>query len=133
MQNDSRMAKLLRLFTKSGSDGAVANCLGLQVLHDPQTPTDPNTIDVIFVHGLGGSAKGTWTHPETNGFWPTWLLEKDGFENVRIATYGYNADYQNIFSRPNVLNIDDFSKQLLDAMFLHYHKHGDVVSVDGCS
>jgi hypothetical protein len=133
MQNDSRVAKLLRLFTKSGSDGVEANRMGLQLLHEPQTRTGPNTIDVIFVHGLGGSAKGTWTHPETNGFWPTWLLEKEGFKNVRIATFGYNADYQNIFSPRNDLDIDDFSKQLLEAMFLDYHKHGDVVSVDGCS
>jgi triacylglycerol esterase/lipase EstA (alpha/beta hydrolase family) len=34
--------------------------------------------DVIFVHGLGGDALGTW-HPQgkrdDNNFWPTWLGE----------------------------------------------------------
>jgi triacylglycerol esterase/lipase EstA (alpha/beta hydrolase family) len=44
-------------------------------LHRVSPPQKPDTlIDVIFVHGLGGHYRETWTAPE-NAFWPTWLDE----------------------------------------------------------
>lgn len=102
--------------------------LGMHVVHDPQNPQNAEVVSIIFVHGLGGSATGTWTHSNTS-FWPAWLHEEDGFENTRIATFGYNADYKNVFAPRNLLGIADFSKELLDAMDLHYDRYGDVVSV----
>ncbi|NET55303.1 MAG: hypothetical protein F6K47_03645 [Symploca sp. SIO2E6] len=49
--------------------------------------------DVIFVHGLGGSARSTW-HPQQqeddNNFWPAWL-GKD-LPNVGIWCLGYEVE-----------------------------------------
>jgi hypothetical protein len=87
----------------------------------------PALIDVIFVHGLGGSSRGTWTHPKS-GFWPTWLQEKSGLENVRISTFGYDANWD-ITKRSNALGIADFARKLLLALDLHYTTFRDVCSI----
>ena len=99
--------------------------IGLRVLHEPREMTS-GTVDVIFVHGLGSSATETWTHCPSNTFWPTLLHEDDGFANVRVLTFGYDANFGNIFAPKNTLDISDFAKQLLDALDLHYDKYGDV-------
>ena len=49
--------------------------------------------DVIFVHGLGGDALGTW-HPQEghydDNFWPKWLGED--FPDVGIWSLGYEVE-----------------------------------------
>lgn len=49
--------------------------------------------DVIFVHGLGGNARGTW-HPQEkdddNNFWLNWLGEE--LTDVGIWSFGYEAE-----------------------------------------
>lgn len=71
---------------------------------------------------------GTWTHP--NGFWPVWLYEwlseRKKLDNVRIATFGYDADYRNVLGPRNLLGIQDFARQLLDGVDLLYDNHGNV-------
>ena len=103
--------------------------LGLHVLHEPKTETD--IVSIVFVHGLGGSATETWTHKPSEIFWPTLLHEDDRFANARISTFGYDADFNNIFAAKNVLGIPGFAKQLLDVLDLHYDKYGDVNIADG--
>jgi hypothetical protein len=111
--------------------------LGLKILREPPARDDPSTetvpqaplVDIVFVHGLGGSAKGTWTHPVSKWFWPTGLLDEEGYENVRISTFGYSANWDILFGRRNVLDLSGFSNQLLDALDLHYRRKGDVLSV----
>jgi len=54
---------------------------------------DPNkvqtaTIDVVFIHGLGGHAVDTWCNTEEN-FWLRWLGEE--FFNIAVWTVGYDA------------------------------------------
>jgi hypothetical protein len=92
--------------------------------------TVPQPVNIIFVHGLGGSSKGTWTHTEPQTFWPEWLPAKNGLENVRIATFGYDANWSDITAPSNALGIADFAMQLLDTLDLHYTKYGDVGSLD---
>ena len=46
-------------------------------------------VDVVFVHGLTGDAKQTWTNVATNGFWPTWLHEE--LEKISVYSLGYPA------------------------------------------
>ena len=89
------------------------------------------TVNVVFVHGLGGSATETWTHYPSKTFWPTLLHEDDRFENVRVSTFGYDADFGSIFAPKNTLDISDFAKQLFDVLDLHYDKYGDVSTADG--
>lgn len=53
---------------------------------------------IVFVHGLNGHPKETWT--SKNGvFWPVDLLPPflEGLR-VRILTYGYNADVTSFFN-----------------------------------
>jgi hypothetical protein len=85
----------------------------------------PVVIDVVFVHGLGGSSRATWTHPKSSEFWPAWLQEKKGLENIRISTFGYDANWD-ITKRSNALGIPDFASDLLMSLKLHYTSVGDV-------
>ena len=32
-------------------------------------------VDVIFVHGLTGEVKETWSSESGDGYWPEWLSE----------------------------------------------------------
>ncbi|MDB9303442.1 AAA-like domain-containing protein [Nodularia spumigena CS-591/12] len=49
--------------------------------------------DIIFIHGLGGSARGTW-HPEErqddDNFWLTWLAQER--PDLGIWSFGYQAE-----------------------------------------
>jgi hypothetical protein len=85
-------------------------------------------VDIIFIHGLGGGSRDTWTHPGTGAFWPDFLYEDDKFANARISTFGYDSNFVNIFLPNNVLDISAFAKQLLDDLDLHYEKYGEVIS-----
>ena len=96
---------------------------GLEILHEPGTrPT--TLVQIIFVHGLGGSKRGTWTHSKTN-FWPMWLHEEEGFKNVRIALFGYNANF-NVLAPNTNLSIPTFANQLLFSMDQLNYRHGSV-------
>ncbi|RKU43812.1 hypothetical protein DL546_006510 [Coniochaeta pulveracea] len=81
--------------------------LGLQVVHDPPDPTG----DIVFVHGLGGSAKRTWCwERDVANFWPLWLPEDVQFATFRISTLGYDAAFKGPATN---LDIVDFAKDLL--------------------
>ena len=81
------------------------------------------TVQIIFVHGLGGSRRGTWKHPlsikhpltRKVPIWPEWLQDEEGFEKVRIGLFGYNSNI-NIVRQKNQLGIPDFAIQLLKAL-----------------
>ena len=123
-------------FTDSSAGGAAVvpepvvpeRLFGLRVLHEPKK--GPNVVSLVFVHGLGGSAKETWTHNRFKTFWPNLLHEDDRFANVRISTFGYNADFSNIFAARSVLGIPEFAKQLLNFLDLYYEQYGDVSTID---
>ena len=87
---------------------------GLEILHEPAIRF-ANTIQIIFVHELGGSKRGTWTHPKTRSFWPVWLKEQPGLDKVRLATFGYNSAFNPLEPNTN-LSIPIFATQLLDDM-----------------
>jgi hypothetical protein len=100
--------------------------LGLRVLHEPSTEAT-TVVDIIFVHGLGGSAISTWTSAAASKtFWPTLLHEDDRLANARISTFGYDANFKNILGVKNALGIADFADQLLDGLDSHYGKYGNV-------
>jgi hypothetical protein len=101
--------------------------LGLRILYEPPDSQNASKVNIIFIHGLGGTAIGTWTHPVSNGFWPMWLPEAELLKNARIATFGYESGFANIFARQTVLGISEFADQLLEELESLYHEHGDVI------
>ncbi|KAF2839198.1 hypothetical protein M501DRAFT_1003751 [Patellaria atrata CBS 101060] len=81
--------------------------LGLQLVFDPPSHTG----DIIFVHGLGGSAWKTWSwNRDTANFWPGWLSDEEDLSSFRTFTFGYDSDWKGAGTN---LNISDFSKDLL--------------------
>ncbi|KAJ8066163.1 hypothetical protein OCU04_005253 [Sclerotinia nivalis] len=83
--------------------------LGLNLLHAPLEPL----IDLIFVHGLGGGSRKTWSKSEdARHYWPKeWLPHDPDFKNVRISSFGYRADWAE--TNGNALDVGDFAQSLL--------------------
>ncbi|KAI4206395.1 MAG: hypothetical protein LQ346_001104 [Caloplaca aetnensis] len=85
--------------------------LGLNTLY---IPTGTTIADLVFVHGLGGGSRSTWTKDgEPSLYWPKeWLPDDPGFQDVRIHSFGYNSNWE----KESSLNVHDFSKSLLSAI-----------------
>ncbi len=83
--------------------------LGLNLLYSPSEPL----IDFVFVHGLGGGSRKTWSKTSSvRHYWPQeWLPKDPAFKNVRVHSFGYNSDWLN--GKDNCLNIHHFGKSLL--------------------
>ena len=70
-------------------------------------------MDIVFIHGLGGTSRRTWSKNEDPElFWPLKFLP---FEPdvclTRILTFGYNANFR---TAGNVgTSVLDFAKDLL--------------------
>jgi len=102
--------------------------IGLRTIVEPPSHGSSNPpLNIVFVHGLGGSAVGTWTAAESNSFWPSWLSKVKGLENARIMTFGYDSGWNKIWKPNNVLDISDFAKQLVHELWCHYSDYGDVI------
>lgn len=83
-------------------------------------PTNP-TIDIIFVHGLGGSAGKTWSYKsDFETFWPSWLHKEPELSTARVHTFGYDAS---IVGRKTTSGIFDFANDLLYKMKMEYVNH----------
>lgn len=90
--------------------GQPTDLLGLQLICDDAKPDG----DIIFVHGLGGTAIRTWSWKrDTSNFWPVWLTEERGLSNYRIFSFGYNSNFMSASAN---LNTIDFAKDLLYSM-----------------
>ncbi|KAI0430640.1 hypothetical protein F5Y09DRAFT_355828 [Xylaria sp. FL1042] len=85
--------------------------LGLTTLFHPLEPEV--TVDIVFIHGLGGGSRKTWSKtPAPSHFWPkSWLPEDPDFQGVRIHSFGYRADW--VERQKSILNITDFAQSLL--------------------
>lgn len=103
----------------SEAEGQETDSLGLHTLYDP---TPNSTIaDIIFIHGLGGHSRKTWSSSSTpRSFWPQdWLPTEPGFENVRIHSFGYKADWGKKWQQQSILNIHDFAESLIGGLRNH--------------
>jgi pimeloyl-ACP methyl ester carboxylesterase len=89
--------------------------LGLTTLFEPPSPARA-IADIIFIHGLGGGSRKTWSYSNTDWhFWPqSWLSTDPDFAEVRIHTFGYKANW--VERQQSVLNIDDFAQSLVGAL-----------------
>lgn len=78
------------------------------------TPEGTPTVDIIFVHGLGGTSRQTWSYNrDAELFWPKlWLPKERDICTARVLTFGYNAHF--LSTGPNSISgISDFAKSLL--------------------
>ncbi|KAI9655123.1 MAG: hypothetical protein M1821_005606 [Bathelium mastoideum] len=88
--------------------------IGLSEIDDgPETPTAL----VIFVHGLFGHPYKTWSvkplkNDEERVFWPRDLL-RPVLGNVRIFTWGYDADVDGFFSTSSQNTVSQHANGLL--------------------
>lgn len=89
---------------------SVSNPLGLTLVYTSKDPI----LDLIFVHGLGGTSKGTWSwERDPANFWPLWLGNDVELSRSRVFTYGYNAAFTGQYTSSSLL---DFAKDLLFRM-----------------
>ncbi|KAI9682126.1 MAG: hypothetical protein M1817_000180 [Caeruleum heppii] len=89
----------------------------MNLLHCPSEPL----IDFIFVHGLGGGSRKTWSKTASvSHFWPQqWLPTDPAFENVRVHSFGYDSDW--LKGGQNCLDIHHFGKSLLGELATSPH------------
>ncbi|KAI0109257.1 hypothetical protein GGR51DRAFT_570088 [Nemania sp. FL0031] len=81
--------------------------LGLTTLSEPEGEA---VADLVFVHGLNGGSRSTWSKTSSGTFWPQdWLSVDDAFRDVRIHTFGYSSGV----THKSVLNVQDFANNLL--------------------
>ncbi|KAL2139277.1 hypothetical protein VTI28DRAFT_5439 [Corynascus sepedonium] len=98
--------------TSNAADNTVGP-LGLNLLY---SPVEEPAADFVFVHGLGGGSKKTWSKKHSpNHFWPQhWLPLEPAFQRVRIHTYGYSCDWTK--RKLDICNVHDFGKGLLSEL-----------------
>ena len=90
--------------------GTNPGSLGLDIIYRPD---NGHKVDIVFIHGLGGASRRTWSKNEDPElFWPMKFLplETDVCHS-RILTFGYNANFR---IAGNVsTSVLDFAKDLL--------------------
>ncbi|KAH1636019.1 hypothetical protein KXW31_002675 [Aspergillus fumigatus] len=93
--------------------------LGLNLLFSPRQPL----IDLIFVHGLGGGSRKTWSKTTSaSHYWPKeWLPKDPAFKNARVHSFGYDSDWMK--SKDNCLDIYHFARSLLGELSTSPHLH----------
>ena len=70
-------------------------------------------LDVIFIHGLTGNPKETWTTESGDEYWPAWFC--DVFGNVSVYAIGYPA---NIYAKwaSKELDLHERANNLLERL-----------------
>jgi len=86
--------------------------LGLTTLYEPPLPA---IADIIFVHGMNGGSRSTWSKGnDPHLYWPSeWLPTDAKFQDVRIHSFGYVSKS----GAESILNINDFAKLLLRGIY----------------
>ena len=90
---------------------AARDPLGLHVVH---TPKENRRLDIVFVHGLGGTCRLSWSkNKDLNKFWPSKFLPLEPEICLgRILTFGYDANIVRDASNRSS-SVLDFAKELL--------------------
>ena len=87
----------------------VQDTYDITLLYDPP---DGGAVDLVFVHGLGGGSRKTWSkNRDLNLCWPEKWLGGDLEDKARIFTFGYNSSF--VATETNHANVLDFAQKLL--------------------
>lgn len=70
-------------------------------------------LDIVFVHGLGGDRRGTWTNAN-GGFWPEWLAQD--FPQCRVFVAGYESSAFGSLKAGGGASIQDLAGSLADEL-----------------
>ena len=94
--------------------------LDFEVIYQPLKPS----IEIVFVHGLGGESRGTWTYGKDSvcDFWPAWLPTVPGLKDARILSFGYDSNWKMVWKPQTTLGIPQFGTGLLSALQLDSEK-----------
>jgi hypothetical protein len=68
---------------------------------------------IVFVHGIFGGGKGTWTNAKTGAYWPQLLIGDHSFDNTDIYVFSYSSPY---------LKQSDTIDELIENMRLYFDK-----------
>jgi protein SERAC1 len=118
----SRFFRGIRTSQQKSSSPRKEEGYGIRVLHNPSAPA----IDIVFLHGLTGSAYTTWLHKKSDVYWPRDLLKHD-IKDARIMTFGYDADVVNFWNHAAVDSLAGYAADLLGS--LADERRGDSVRV----
>ncbi|KAH9203559.1 Alpha/Beta hydrolase protein, partial [Leptodontidium sp. 2 PMI_412] len=77
---------------------------------------------IVAVHGLGGDAVNTWTHPKSKAFWLKDFLPLQ-IPDERIMTFGYNA---NAAFGQSTAELIDHAKSLLTSLVVKREEREEV-------
>jgi hypothetical protein len=87
---------------------------GLKLVHDGSLegkPKDPERLDIVLVHGLGGHRETTWT-AEDGSYWAT-NFPPPFTSNLRVFTFGYSGTPRSTGNKETVLSIAENLLELL--------------------
>jgi len=70
---------------------------------------------IVFVHGLRGHRRETWTKDDV--CWPKELLSKEkALSHIRVLTFGYDANVVKLMGRASLSSLFEHSINLLNAL-----------------
>jgi len=81
---------------------------GIKILYNPSSAI----LDIVFVHGLTGSAFSTWFHEDSSKHWPRDLVKND-ISDARVMTFGYDADVARFWGQAAQDGISGYANDLL--------------------
>ena len=113
--------------SRSPSPAPKTSTLGLHIVHRPVADAP---VDIIFVHGLGGDSRATWSkNHDPELFWPGhWLPSDPVIGKARILTFGYDASFR-VGAPRSISNISDFAKRLLHGMEFGKDEDGEDLGI----
>ncbi|KAG4437170.1 hypothetical protein IFR05_007326 [Cadophora sp. M221] len=87
---------------------------GLKTLEVPLSPT----VDIVFVHGLGGNRETSWSHTQTGVCWPKDFLPHD-IPSARILSWGYDSDIIRFFKMTSSNKLRNHAESFAFALANH--------------
>jgi WD40 repeat protein/pimeloyl-ACP methyl ester carboxylesterase len=103
--------QLYSLHQRQRSEDRRDDPLGLIVLNTP----DHRTVDILFIHGLGGTSLRSWCRDrDLDNLWPQLWLPHE-LPTARILTFGYNTHFASKKEQASS-TIGDFATDLLFRM-----------------